>query len=197
MPSSSNDISMEKLLEEAGAIKKGHFLLTSGLRSDRYCQCAALFENPVYGTKVAQMMAELVLQNNHKPDVVLAPALGAVLWGYELAKALGIRFIFAERPDGKTFELRRGFELHKNQRVLLAEDVITTGGSVLEMVPLVERAGAVVEGFCCVADRSKGKFNPPQPFYSLLKLEFQTWTAENDPLAMQGSRPVKPGSRAK
>ncbi len=193
----SNDVSMQKLLEEAGAIKKGHFLLSSGLRSDRYCQCAALFENPVYGTKVAQLMAELVLQNNHKPDVVLAPALGAVLWGYELAKALGVRFIFAERPDGKTFELRRGFQLEKGQHVILAEDVITTGGSVLEMVPIVAEADAVVEAFCCVADRSKGAFAPEQPFYSLLKLEFQTWTADNDPLAMQGSRPVKPGSRGK
>lgn len=197
MNPSSNHDAMITLLEEAGAIKKGHFLLSSGLRSDRYCQCATLFENPVYGAKVAQLMAAIVLKNNHQPQVVLAPALGAVLWGYELAKALGIRTIFAERPDGKTFELRRGFEIHKGERVLLAEDVITTGGSISEMVPLVEQAGAIVEGFCCVADRSKGAFNPAQPFYSLVKLEFQTWTAETDPLAKQGSTPIKPGSRAK
>lgn len=194
MESNLPDVSIEALLEESGALKKGHFLLSSGLRSDRYCQCAKLFENPAYGSRVAQMMAEAV---GAKVDanVVLSPAVGAIIWGYELARALGVKSVFAERPDGKNFELRRGFGLEEGDKVILAEDVITTGKSIMEMVPIVEAAGAEVVAFCSVADRSKGEFQPPQPFYSLIALEFQTWTAEDDPLAMQGSTPVKPGSR--
>lgn len=192
MTKQTNEI--ERILFEAGAIKKGHFLLSSGKRSDHYCQCATLFEQPHYGTKMAQLMAEK-LASNVEVDVVMAPAIGGILWGYELARALGVRSIFAERPDGVTFGLRRGFELKKGERVLLAEDVVTTGKSVLETVPLVEQAGAEVVGFCAIADRSKGSFQPIAPFHSLISLDFQTWTEEEDPLAKQGSVPVKPGSR--
>ena len=194
MDSTSPDVSIEALLEESGALRKGHFLLSSGLRSDRYCQCAKLFENPASGSLVAQMMAEEI-STKVDATVVLAPAVGAIIWGYELARAIGIRSVFAERPDGTNFGLRRGFELEKGDQVILAEDVVTTGKSIMEMVPIVEEAGAEVVAFCSVADRSKGNFKPKQPFYSLITLEFQTWTAENDPLAMQGSEPVKPGSR--
>jgi orotate phosphoribosyltransferase len=186
---------VEELLVKSGAIKEGHFLLSSGLRSNRYCQCATLFENPAYGGQMAEMMASKLRAEGVQPTVVLAPALGAILWGYEVARALGVRSLFAERPDGKTFALRRGFELHPSDRVLLAEDVITTGGSILELVPLVKAAGAELIGYCCIADRSRGAFKPAEPFHSLIKLEFQTWTAEEDPLAKAGSIAVKPGSR--
>lgn len=186
-----------QLLAASGAVRQGHFLLSSGLHSDRYCQCAALFEDPRIGNEVAWLMANQLQAANLSPDTVLAPALGGVVWGYALAAAMGARSLFAERPDGSTFALRRGFELKQGERVLLAEDVVTTGKSVQELVPIVQAAGAVVVGFAAVADRSGGKFAPGAPFFSLVQLDFQTWKAEECPLCAAGGTAVKPGSRAK
>jgi len=186
-----------QLLASSGAVRAGHFLLSSGLHSDRYCQCAALFEDPRVGNEVAWLMANRLGAAGVAADTVLAPALGGVVWGYALAAAMGARSLFAERPDGTTFGLRRGFELKAGERVLLAEDVVTTGKSVMELVPLVEAAGAVVVGFAAVADRSGGKFAPGAPFHSLVQLDFQTWKPEACPLCAAGGAAVKPGSRAK
>ncbi len=220
------------LLEQAGALKRGHFILSSGLHSDRYCQCATLFERPEIAARVAALMKHLI-PSTTKVDVVLSPALGGVLWGYELARVLGCRNIFAERPSGATgsgvgrggapdafgapatadcarrlaalavapgaerFVLRRGFELHRGERVLLAEDVVTTGGSVNELVPLVEAAGAVVVGFAVIADRSRGAFRPPagSPLFALTTLDFETWKADELPSHLIHVPAVKPGSR--
>jgi len=185
------------LLERTGALLSGHFLLSSGLHSDRYCQCAKLFEDPGAGAQTAELM-RAKLPAGFAVDTVLAPALGGILWGYDLARALGARSLFAERPTGGAFALRRGFELRAGERVLLAEDVITTGKSILELVPLVEGAGALVAGFCAVADRSKGAFaaKAGAPFFSLVELSFETWPPEGCPLCAKGSAAVKPGSRA-
>jgi orotate phosphoribosyltransferase len=182
------------LLEQAGAIRKGHFILSSGLHSDRYCQCAALFERPELARRAAELMLA-VLPPDAKADVVLAPALGGILWGYELARALGARSLFAERKPGEPFELRRGFELRPGERVLLAEDVVTTGGSVAELVPLVEAAGAAVAGFAVVADRSRGSFRPGAPLYALTTLDFDTYPPDRLPDKLRTIPAVKPGSR--
>jgi orotate phosphoribosyltransferase len=139
-------------------------------------------------------MAEL-LPEGLAVDTVLTPAIGGILWGYELARALGARSLFAERKPGEPFQLRRGFHLRRGERVLLAEDVVTTGKSVLEVVPLVEEAGATLLGFAAIADRSGGRFNPAHPFYSLIKLNFQTWAPDECPLCREGLPLEKPGSR--
>jgi len=187
------------LLTESGALRTGHFQLSSGLHSDRYCQCASLFEQPRMGEEVARLMAAL-LPAELAPDVVLAPALGGILWGYELARALGVRSIFAERPTGAVgeraaFALRRGFALHAGERVLLAEDVVTTGGSVGELAPLVRGAGAEIVGFAAIVDRSGGRFRPDRPFFSLVELSFTTWEPDRCPLCARGEPVIKPGSR--
>lgn len=185
------------LLEEAGALKRGHFVLSSGLHSDRYCQCATLFERPEIAAKVAGLMKRLLPQAL-RVDVVLSPALGGVLWGYELARSLRCRNIFAERPPGGAFELKRGFEIRAGESVLLAEDVVTTGGSVSELLPLIEAAGGVVAGFAVIADRSRGAFRPAGgvPLFALTTLEFDTWRAEEVPERLRSIPAVKPGSRA-
>lgn len=190
-----------RLLEHTGAVKTGHFLLSSGLHSSKYCQCAALFEHPGVAEKMAAMLVS-ALPSALGVDIVLAPALGGVLWGYEVTRALAnarrapVRSLFAERQTGQRFELRRGFEIRPGERVLLAEDVVTTGGSVMELVPLVEAAGGVIVAFAAVADRSRGRFQPAQPFFSLVKLDFETFEPGACPLCKSGTPPVKPGSRA-
>lgn len=181
------------LLERTGAVKSGHFILSSGLHSDRYCQCAALFEQPEAAAKVASLMAGQLAGLN--VEVVLAPALGGILWGYELARALGVRSLFAERDTDGRFALRRGFHLRPGSRVLLAEDVITTGKSVSELLPLVEQAGAEVAGIAAIADRSEGRFQPGSPVFSLARLEFQTFPPENVPPWLAAIPVEKPGSR--
>jgi orotate phosphoribosyltransferase len=182
-------------LEKTGALKRGHFRLSSGLHSDRYCQCAALFEHPAVAAEVAAEMAAR-LRGTLDVDVVLSPALGGILWGYELARALGVRSLFAERDaTTRAFALRRGFQLAAGERVLLAEDVVTTGKSVMELVPLVETAGAVVAGYAAVADRSAGRFQPPAPFHALVKLDFQTWQPDAIPDWLAAIPVDKPGSR--
>lgn len=194
-----------ELLERTGAVKTGHFLLSSGLHSAKYCQCAALFEHPKVAAEMADMLVD-DLPATLGVDVVLAPALGGILWGYEIARALetrrgagdkgGVRSYFAERQSGEPFALRRSFALNPGDRVLLAEDVVTTGGSVMELMPLIEAAGAKAVAFCAVADRSKGKFNPPAPLFSLVKLDFETFESSACPMCAAGSVAVKPGSRA-
>ena len=193
-------VEVEKLLERTGALLNGHFKLSSGLHSDRYCQCAKLFEDPAAGGMVAKLMRDS-LPRKLRIDTVLAPALGGVVWGYELARACGARSMFAERKDGE-FSLRRGFRLEPGEHVLLAEDVITTGKSVKELLPLVEEAGAIVVGYATVGDRSRGEFEPGANSkgdrvgaWGLCELHFNTWTEEDCPLVKAGIPVEKPGSR--
>ena len=184
------------LLEKTGALKRGHFVLSSGLHSDRYCQCAALFEHPSDGAEVAEIMAARV-RGVVEADAIVAPALGGVLWGYELARALGVRSLFGERVDG-TFTLRRGFTLPEGP-ILLAEDVVTTGGSVLELADVVEALGARVAGIACVVDRSRGAFEKRIegrfPFFSLVRLELATYPPDALPPELARVPVEAPGSR--
>ncbi|MEM1165929.1 MAG: orotate phosphoribosyltransferase [Planctomycetota bacterium] len=189
---------MLALLEQCGALQRGHFVLSSGLHSDRYCQCARLFEHPDLAGRVARAMAGRLRETAGvgRIDTVLAPALGAIVWGYELARALGVPSVFAERRPGEPFELRRGFALRPGDRVVLAEDVVTTGGSVLELVPIVEAAGAEVAAIASVVDRSRGAFAPRVPFVALAALEFETYEPDGLPEDLAAMPVIKPGSRA-
>lgn len=187
-----------QLLRQTGALREGHFVLSSGLHSDRYCQCARLFDDPRLGAMAAEMMAQRVRGAGGmgiEASLVVAPALGGILWGYDLARALGARSAFAERKPGEPFELRRGFAIARGERVILAEDVITTGGSILEVGKLVEKLGGQVAAYCCVADRSQGVFQPGPPVLSLVQLAFETFEPDALPDWL-AARPIeKPGSR--
>lgn len=184
------------LLEKTGALKRGHFVLSSGLHSDRYCQCAAVFEHPDDGARVAAAMGEML--RGVEASAVVAPALGGVLWGYELARALGVRSLFGERVGG-VFTLRRGFRLDEGERVILAEDVVTTGGSVLELADVVEGMGARVAAIASVVDRSRGAFGERVagrfPFFSLVRLELATYSPDALPPALAAVPVEAPGSR--
>lgn len=184
----------EELLVQSGALRHGHFLLSSGLHSDRYCQCASLFEAPHHAAEIASLMASQLIAG--EIDTVLAPALGGILWGYELARALDKRSLFAERDTQGNFALRRGFALAPGERVLLAEDVLTTGKSVMELRPLAESHGARIVGIAAILDRSRGQFTPPGiPVKALVRLDFQTYRQEDCPMCEEGLPVEKPGSR--
>ena len=181
-----------RLFEESGALLNGHFRLTSGLHSNQYFQCATLLEQAAYSEKIAGDMAAIVKE--WQPDVVLSPALGAIIFGYELSRALGIRNIFAERPEGK-FELRRGFSLKPGERVVIAENVITTGGSVVETAEMARALGADVVGYAVIVDRSGGRFAPQEPVVAYASLTAQTFDPDNCDLCKAGLPITKPGSR--
>lgn len=181
------------VLAKAGALTEGHFLLSSGLHSPQYFQCAKLLEYPRASEPVAQAVAKLC--EPWGAETVISPAMGAVLFGHELARALGIRHLFAERPTG-TFELRRGFSISPGEKILLAENVTTTGGSVLEVAELVRSLGGVVVGYAVIVERSSGRFSPPEPVAAYAAMDARTYAPDQCPLCAQGVPLVKPGSRA-
>ncbi len=178
-----------QILEQTGALLTGHFRLSSGLHSQYYFQCARLFQYPDI---TEQIVAELAPSfAGERLDVIITPAVGGIIFGYELARALLCRSMFTERQQD-VMTLRRGFELQQGEKVLIAEDVITTGASVLEIKQLVLSSGAEVKGFCSVVNRSGGKFSPPEKYVSL---ELETFPPDNCPLCQQGLPLVYPGSR--
>lgn len=179
-------------LRGAGALMQGHFLLSSGLHSAEYFQCAKLLELPPVAARIATAMGPPC--HEFAPDVVVSPALGGILFGYELARALGVRNIFAERPSG-TFELRRDFTLRPGERVLMVENVVTTGGSVQEVARMVEAMGAEVVGYAVIVDRSSGRFAPGKPVVAFAAADARVFEADKCPLCAAGSEAVKPGSR--
>ena len=181
-----------EVLEGAGALLRGHFQLSSGLHSPEYFQCAKLLELPRVAERIARALAGTC--SSLGADTVLSPALGGIIIGYELSRQLGLRNIFAERPAGG-FELRRGFELRPGERVLLAENVVTTGGSVEEVARLARNLGAVVAGYALVVDRSSGRFAPGQPVVAFAAAEAQVFEPAECPLCAAGTAAVKPGSR--
>lgn len=182
-----------ELFKKEGALLTGHFLLSSGLHSPNYMQCALLLQNPKTAEKICREIAKLV--KPLKPQIVIGPALGGMIVAYEIGRALGLRAIFAERVDG-SFMLRRGFALKKNERVLVVEDVVTTGKSTYEVIDLVERSGAKVVGIASIVDRSDGAAIFSQDFHPLLKINIKTYRPEDCPLCKQGKLAlVKPGSR--
>jgi len=185
------DAEAKRIIVESKALLEGHFLLSSGRHSPNYLQCALILKDPVNARQVGRGIAEKWA--DERIDLVIGPALGGIVVAFVVADALGVPAIFAERADGD-MTLRRGFEIEPGARVLVAEDVITTGGSALETARLVESMGGVVVGIASIVDRSDGR-DMGCRFRSLLKVDFPTYAPEECPLCKQGSRPVKPGSR--
>lgn len=188
-----NEKDVLKIFQKEKAYLTGHFLLSSGLHSPNYMQCALVLQKPW----VAQMLCrELASQlKGRKIDAVIGPALGGMIVSYEMGRALKVRSLFAERVDG-SFDLRRGFWIKKNERLLVVEDVITTGKSIYEVIDLVEHKGAKVEAVASVVDRSDGAAVFAQDFHALLKLHIRTYRPEDCPMCRERKIPlVKPGSR--
>jgi orotate phosphoribosyltransferase len=190
--------SLLRLFEERAALLQGHFLLTSGLHSPRYLQCARVLMDPALATRLGAALGErlLALCGGRPPGAVVAPALGGVLVAHEVARALGCRGLFTERQEG-AMTLRRGFSLDHGEPVVVVEDVITTGGSTREVMAAVVAAGARVLAVGSLVDRSGGAADLGVPRTSLLELEVETYPADACPLCAAGSKPEKPGSRAR
>jgi len=184
------------LFRERGALLDGHFLLTSGLHSPRYLQCARVLMDPVLATRLGADLGARVrgLLGGVAPGAVVAPALGGVLVAHEVARALGCRGLFMERQDG-TMTLRRGFSVAPGEPVVVVEDVVTTGGSTREVMDAVRAQGGRVLAVGSLVDRSGGKVDLGVPRASLLSLEVPTYAPESCPLCAAGSKPEKPGSR--
>lgn len=182
----------EALLAECGALARGHFELSSGLHSPAFVQCALLLEEPRRARRVGRALARLLA--SLRPASVVSPALGGVVIGHEVAEALGVPFRFSERKDG-LMTLRRGFRLEPGERVVVVEDVVTTGRSTREAAAAVEAAGGRVAAVGAIIDRSGEKAPFDVPFFHLLKLELPVWRPEECPLCREGGRAEKPGSR--
>jgi orotate phosphoribosyltransferase len=189
--------SLLRLFEERGALLQGHFLLSSGLHSARYLQCARVLMDPALATRLGEALAARLrpLLGAVAPRAVVAPALGGVLVAHEVARALGCVGLFTERQDG-AMTLRRGFALEAKDPVVVVEDVITTGGSTREVLDAVTARGASVLAVGSLVDRSGGAVELGVPYRSLLELVVDAYSAEACPLCAQGSQPEKPGSRA-
>lgn len=180
----------------ADALLEGHFILSSGLRSPRYLQCARVLMDPRRAQRLCEALARtLPVELRERISAVVAPAMGGVIVGYEMARALGVEAMFVERPTG-TFELRRGFRLAPGQEVLMMEDVVTTGLSSREAIRAIEAAGGRVIAGAALVDRSNGEADIGVPFFPLLKLDVPSYAADALPPALQAVPAIKPGSRA-
>ena len=176
-----------------GALLEGHFRLTSGLHSPGYLQCALVLQHP----RDAEMCGMAIADRVRHLDIhaVLSPALGGIVIGQEVGRALGVRAIFAERQDGKLM-LRRGFMLNRGERVLVVEDVVTTGGSTRETMEVARAAGAQVMGAASIIDRSGGQQALDMPYHALATVSLPTYPPESCPMCAKGEPVTKPGSRA-
>ena len=184
-----------KHFEQTGAILKGHFKLSSGMHSETYMQCARLLSYPDVAAKLCSELAKKIkTMIPAKIDMVVAPAMGGVVVGYEVARQLGVQGIFCERVEG-TFELRRGFEIPQGANVIIVEDVVTTAKSSFETVECIKRYGGNVVGEACLVDRSSGKHNLPFPLAALIELDIPTYAPDNLPEHLKNVEAVKPGSR--
>ena len=180
----------------AEALLEGHFILSSGLRSPRYLQCARVLMNPARGARLAEaLVAKLPGGVRSRVEAVVSPAMGGVIAGQEVARALGVDAMFLERPTG-TFELRRGFRLHPGQRVLMMEDVVTTGLSSREAIAAIRAAGGEVIAAASLVDRSNGGADLGVPFYPLIRIDVPSYEADKLPPDLAALPAVKPGSRA-
>ncbi|MFH0702426.1 MAG: orotate phosphoribosyltransferase [bacterium] len=185
----NNKYDIINMLEKTGGLLKGHFELSSGFHSSQYFQCAKLLQYPDLAQTAGSELAKLF---ECQIDVVVSPALGGLIIGHETARALNKKFIFAERKDG-VLCLRRGFEISKDEKVLIIEDVITTAKSALETAGLVQEFGGEIVGYGCIVDRSEGKTN--LNIKSLIKMNAEVYDPADCPLCEQGIESVKPGSR--
>lgn len=180
----------------AGALLEGHFILSSGLRSPRYLQCARVLMDPRRGERLARaLVARLPASVRDAVTAVVSPAMGGVIAGQEVARALGVSAMFLERPDGR-FELRRGFRLARGEKVLMMEDVVTTGLSSREAIAAIRDAGGDAIAAAALVDRSNGAADLGIPFYPLLRLDVPSYSADALPPALAALPAVKPGSRA-
>lgn len=183
-------VNVVEVLKECGALMEGHFLLSSGKHSNKYCQCAKLMQYPDKTEQVLSLVADKVRGLNI--DVIVGPAMGGITAAYELGRQLGLRAIFTER-ENNVMVLRRGFEIRKGERILIMEDVVTTGKSSMETAEVLKNMGGEIVGIGCIVDRMSAEIS--LPVYSAVKLKFETYEATNCPLCVSGSKPVKPGSR--
>ena len=183
-----------KILKETNALLDGHFILSSGLHSPQYVQCAQLMSKPDKATQICASLSEKILKELPKFDLILSPAMGGVVIGYEIGRLLKKETIFSERVKGE-FQLRRDFSIKKNQKVLIVEDVITTGKSSLECSKLAKNHGAVIIGYACIIDRSNNKSKIRDKIISQIKLDIPTYTDKNLPEKLSALEAIKPGSR--
>ncbi len=196
-----------QIYKDANALLEGHFLLSSGKHSQYYLQSAKVLEDPKVAETLAVALAKMIQAHGIEIDTICSPALGGVLAGYELARALGKRFIFAERVNGE-MTIRRGFEVKKGEKILVCEDIITTGGSALEAARVAGSMGGEIVGFAALANRgfckregsdvnSKPTCKLPNdaPFFALADFEFDIYEPNECPLCKEGSVAYKPGSR--
>ncbi len=200
-------INLEKIYKDSGALLEGHFLLSSGKHSRYYLQSAKVLEQPKTAELLAKELANMIKQSNIKVDTVCSPALGGILAGYELARALDVRFIFVERVNSK-MTLRRGFEVSKDEKILICEDIITTGGSALEASEVLQNLGAKTVGFAAIANRGfckiygsdevatkECKLPKELPLFALGDFKFEVYDPDSCPMCKDGSVAIKPGSR--
>jgi orotate phosphoribosyltransferase len=181
------------LFRQSGALLEGHFRLTSGLHSERYLQSALVLQYPDLAARLGDAIGDRA--RHLQPSVVLSPALGGIVIGQEVGRALAIRAIFAERQDGRLM-LRRGFTVSSDDRVLVVEDVVTTGGSTRETIEVARAAGATVVGASSIIDRGSDPSRVGVPLFSLVQMEVPTYQPDSCPLCEKGLPVVKPGSRA-
>ncbi len=183
------------VLRKTNALLEGHFVLSSGLHSSAYVQCAKLLSHPHIASKICLSLSKKIKKKIKKIDLILSPAMGGIIIGYEIGKLLKKETIFCERIDGK-FNLRRGFNIKKNARVIIIEDVITTGKSSLECVKIIKKSKAKLVGFACIIDRSnKKQLKIKKKIISQIKLDIPTYKKNNLPLNLKNIPVTKPGSR--
>ena len=183
-----------KILRETNALLEGHFILSSGLHSDQYIQCAKLLSHPKKAELICASLCEQIKKNFNKIDIILSPAIGGIVVGYEVGRLLGIETIFAERYEGKLV-LRRGFEIPKNSNVLIVEDVITTGKSSIECSKIIEQSQSNLIGYSCIIDRSNENLIIKGKIISQIKLKIETFKNSHLPDKLKKIKPIKPGSR--
>ncbi len=193
-PAASNEVSQKTLaiFQKTNALLEGHFLLTSGLHSPRYLQCALVLQHPKHSEQLGKQLAAHF--HNACVSAVVAPAIGGIVVAHETARALGVRALFTERENG-VMTFRRGFSLQPGERILVVEDVVTTGGSTKETIEAVERAGGVVIGAGSIVDRSGGSADVGVRRVALMTLSVPTYQPDACPLCAEGMPVVKPGSR--
>jgi len=187
-----NNREINEILIKCDVLLEGHFLLTSGKHSNKYLQCAKLFQFHDYSEAISKELADKLKKYN--ADVIIGPAIGGIILAYEVARQLGLKALFAERENG-VMKLRRGFEIKNGSRVIVVEDVVTTGGSVKEVIDLVESMGSTVVAVGSVIDRSNGLVEFKCPFESVLRVDVEAFDADKCPLCKQGLPVYKPGSR--
>lgn len=201
-------LDIEKIYKDSDALLEGHFVLSSGNHSKKYLQSAKVLEDPKTAQLLCEELAGIIKDSKIAIDTVCAPALGGLIAGYELARALGVRFIFVERKEGQ-MQMRRGFSVQKGENILICEDIITTGGSAMEAAKVVQEFGANVVAFAALANRgfcvkvgdstdpkSECKLPVNKPFFALENFEFEMYDPNDCPMCKAGSQAIKPGSRS-